>query len=75
MLTLKCNLPKVKIKDRFNMQWNKNKKKILQKPYYVLIINKWEEIINKYKLKFGAMYIYLEMIRLFNWARRFYICN
>ena len=57
------------------MQWNKNKKKILQKPYYVLIINKWEEIINKYKLKFGAMYIYLEMIRLFNWARRFYICN
>ena len=75
MLTLKCNLPKVKIKDRFNMQWNKNKKKILQKPYYVLIINKWEEIINKYKLKFGAMYIYLEMIQLFNWARRFYICN
>ena len=57
------------------MQWNKNKKKILQKPYYVLIINKWEEIINKYKLKFGAMYIYLEMIQLFNWARRFYICN
>ena len=38
------------------MQWNKNKKKILQKPYYVLIINKWEEIINK--LKFGAIYIY-----------------
>jgi len=74
------------------MQWNKNKKKILQKPYYVLIINKWEEIINK--LKFGAIYIYininiytytyiyiyictyiLEMIQLFNWARRFYICN